>query len=116
MSSNGGGDGGTAAEVDDFLESVGERVGSVVAGFVRWSGQLVNTERPPRERAEAVVSGIEEQLSDYTASFGHGVRRVAARAKEELDDIRAEAALKKESWTADGSEKASAGEENSAEA
>ena len=104
MSGNGGQDRRSGTGVDDFLEEVGVRVGSVVAGvgraLKRWGSQLATDHRPPRERAEDVVSGIEEHVGDYTAGLGHGIRRVAARAKEELDDIRAEATVKKEQWTA----------------
>jgi hypothetical protein len=103
MSSETRSDGDTAVQVDDFLSGVGERLGSVVAvagrTVKRWGENLVNGDRSPRERAEAIVTGIEEQLGDYTASVGYGIRRVAARAKEEFDDIRAEAELKKEEWT-----------------
>jgi hypothetical protein len=116
MSSEGSGNGRTAERVDGFIEDMGERIGSVVAvagrAVVRWGGWLVNGEKPPRERAETVVTGVEEQVGDYTAAVGYRIRRVAARAKEELDDIRAEAELKKGQWTAKGSERPS-GEERS---
>lgn len=109
------GDGRTSGEVDGFLEDVGERLGSAVAvvgrAFRQLGGNLIDPKGPPRERAESIVAGIEERLGDYTATVGHGVRRVAARAKEEYDDILAEAELKKEQYRGDGSaEPATVGE------
>jgi hypothetical protein len=117
MSSNGAGIGQAVEQVDDFLEDVGERLGSAVAGvsraLARWGAGLVNGDRPPRERAEVIVTGVEEHFGDYSAAVGHGIRRVAARAKEEFDDIRAEAEAKKEQWRADGSEPQTAATESS---
>ncbi len=45
----------------------------------------------PAERAEAVLDHAGERLGQFATAFGAGVRRSIARAKEEADDIWAEA-------------------------
>src|SRR4051794_15396121 len=49
------------------------------------------TEKTSTERAEEMVDQIAAQIGDYAAKIGHGMLRWAARAREEAEDMLAEA-------------------------
>jgi hypothetical protein len=55
------------------------------------------------QRAEELADRLGEQVGHYVSSFGHGVLRWVARAREEAEDIWAEAqALRERQRAADG--------------
>jgi hypothetical protein len=47
--------------------------------------------QPAMQRAEELVDQIGERIGHYATVFGHGLLRFAARAREEAEDIWAEA-------------------------
>ncbi|CAN5235365.1 hypothetical protein BH23GEM4_BH23GEM4_15700 [soil metagenome] len=83
-------------QTEQLIETVGERLGRSVAGLRRGARRLsgdavMDGNRPAVVRAEEVVQRLEGTLAGYAAIAFHNARRVAARAREEMEDIQAEA-------------------------
>lgn len=85
-----------------LLEELGERIGrsaGFVANLVRRTGSGLATGiavesdsgRPAAARAERVVTNLELAVGGLAGAATFGARRLMARAREEYDDIRAEA-------------------------
>ena len=55
------------------------------------SGDGGAAQRPPAERAAAIVDHAGEQVGRLAADLGHRLQVFIARAREEVDDIVAEA-------------------------
>lgn len=96
-----------AGAIDDgdrapLMEEIGERIGRS-AGFVanairRGSsgitsgvGDGFDSDRSASARAEQLVNRVESGIGGLTGVAANGVRRVLARAREEYEDVRAEA-------------------------
>jgi hypothetical protein len=52
-------------------------------------------QRPPKERAEEMLDHAGEQVGRFAATASHQLRKLAARAREEAEDIWAEAQSKR---------------------
>lgn len=83
-------------QAEHLLDGLGERVGRSIASATRGVRKLTNgtnsdPDRPTMERAEGLVNQAELRIAGYTAMAAYSMRRVVARAKEEAEDIRAEA-------------------------
>lgn len=81
---------------EEMLGRLGERIGGTMASATRpvaRMGESVTdgSARPTMERAEAVVSQLEETIGVYATVIGRRLQRLAARAREEAEDIWAEA-------------------------
>lgn len=80
---------------EELLNRIGERVGSSAASVsrrVRQTGTAAAAPKQPElERADAAVRRAEETIAAYATVIGRRLRRLAARAREEAEDIRAEA-------------------------
>lgn len=50
-----------------------------------------SNERPPMERAEELVDRLGERTGDFSSMAGLRIRKLAARAREEAEDVWAEA-------------------------
>ena len=55
------------------------------------SGQTEEARRQTMQRAEELVDRLGEQVGQYVSALGHNVLKWAARAREEAEDIWAEA-------------------------
>ncbi len=53
-------------------------------------------ERPPMERAEEILDQAGERVGRFAAVAGHELRRFMARAREEAEDLWAEAQSKRQ--------------------
>lgn len=76
----------------DTLEQLGERLGRTLAGLGRSipSGKGGNGGSAV-ERAETLVNGAEEQVAAYGTLAWMQLRRLLARAREQAEDVVAEA-------------------------
>jgi hypothetical protein len=55
------------------------------------SGHAEEARRQTMQRAEELVDRLGEQVGQYVSAFGHNILKWAARAREEAEDIWAEA-------------------------
>jgi hypothetical protein len=55
------------------------------------NGQAEEARRQTVQRAEEMVDRLGEQVGQYVSAFGHNILKWAARAREEAEDIWAEA-------------------------
>ena len=90
---------------DPRAEALGEQVGRFAAGTVHRLRALATGSLPHineglssgsagegrAERAEYLVNSIENAAASYSRALGYRLRRVVARAREEVEDIVAEA-------------------------
>lgn len=81
---------------EEMLGRLGERIGGTVAGATRPVRNVAGSDadgaaRPAVDRAEVVVSRLEETIGAYATVIGRRLQRLAARAREEAEDIWAEA-------------------------
>ena len=95
-----GGEAPVAEQTEELLGSLGERFGRLIASATRsvrgfTDGAATATERPAIERAEVLVNRIEGSVAGLAAAASYSARRIAARAREEAEDIRAEAEMKR---------------------
>ena len=94
----------TTQRTEKFSEQIGEQLGRQVGRLYTILSNLgasaESSAAPVKEtvqatelteRAEQLVNQGEHLLGEYTTRVYHGIRRIAARAKEEYDDITAEA-------------------------
>jgi hypothetical protein len=85
------------AESERDREEAGAREGS--------AGTSAETQHSPVERAEVIVDRLGARLGEVAAVAGHELRRVAARAREETEDIWAEAKDVRARWRGDSDER-----------
>ena len=89
---------------DPRAEALGQQVGRFAADTVHRLRALAAESLPqnegdrpgsvgerPAERAEYLVNSIETTAASYSRALGYRLRRVLARAREEVEDIVAEA-------------------------
>jgi hypothetical protein len=91
---------------DERAEALGERVGRSAANVAQRLRSLATENLPPSpgggestgaageaptERAEYLVSTLETATANYSRVVGDRLRRVFARAREEMEDVVAEA-------------------------
>lgn len=81
---------------EEMLGRLGERIGGTMAGATRPVRSMAESGadgdvRPAVVRAEAVVSRLEDTIGAYATVIGRRLQRLAARAREEAEDIWAEA-------------------------
>jgi hypothetical protein len=86
------------AESERDREEAGAREGSA-------SESPAGTQHSPVERAEVIVDRLGARLGEVAAVAGHELRRVAARAREETEDIWAEAKDVRARWRGDSDER-----------
>jgi hypothetical protein len=55
------------------------------------NGHAEEARRQTMQRAEEMVDRLGEQVGQYVSAFGHNILKWAARAREEAEDIWAEA-------------------------
>jgi len=81
---------------EEMLGRLGERIGSTVGSATRPIARAGErgtdgSVRPNVDRAEEVVSRLEDTVGAYAIVIGRRLQRLAARAREEAEDIWAEA-------------------------
>jgi hypothetical protein len=69
----------------------GDTAGNGVPGHQTNGTAVDEARRKAMERAEELADRLGEQVGHYVSSFGHSVLRWVARAREEAEDIWAEA-------------------------
>ncbi|HEX3157569.1 MAG TPA: hypothetical protein VHQ45_03585 [Gemmatimonadaceae bacterium] len=81
---------------EELLGRLGERVGGSAANATRRVRRTADTTadgraRPALDRADEVVNRMEEIVGVYATVLGRRLQRLAARAREEAEDMWAEA-------------------------
>lgn len=85
-----------AGWAQSFVSQMGSRLQKTGAKLQKASlplttSAVAETERPATERAEESLNRAGEQLGLFAATFSHRVRRSVALAREEAEDVLAEA-------------------------
>lgn len=89
-----GGERPATERAETMLNRLGERVGSSAAGAtarLRHAGAPHRPNESAMARSEALVSRLEDAIGPYATVVGRRLQRLAARAREEVEDIWAEA-------------------------